>query len=454
MDQLLKKGQNILITIKRIGINGEGIGYYKRKAVFVEGAIPPEEVYVEITDVKDKYAKGTLKKIKIKAQKRVKPFCKHYYECGGCQLQHIDYSEQLNFKIEMLEESFERYSGYERSDIKFNDIVYAENDKNYRYKLQMPVRNTRNGLVAGLYKTGTNKLTPVLNCPVQNDTINRTLRKVLSICDDYNINAFDPKTMRGLLRYVVIRIAKKTKEMQVTLVVTIFNHVLKDAALKIGRIDGVESVAISKNRDAKNHEIFGETVEILEGKNYITEGINDIRYDLTPKSFYQLNPSAAELMYNIIKENIDFSKKPIIVDAFSGSGTIGLYLARDAREVIGVDLSKESIYAAKHNIKKNNFNNVTYEQGDVLQTLKDFYDEGYNPDVLIIDPPRKGLDNKTMDLFLRKPIKQIIYVSCNPSTLAKNIKVLSKKYKIKSVTPVDMFPHTSHIESVTLLELK
>lgn len=451
MDQLLKVNQSILLTIKRLGINGEGIGYYKRKAVFVPGTIPPEEVIVRIKEVTPTYATGEVVKFNIRAAKRVKPFCKHFGVCGGCQIQHIEYSEQLQLKEEMLKQSVERYSGLDITTITFNDMLGMNNPTHYRHKAQMPVKNMKYGLTTGLFQPNSNDLVPIIDCPVHSEQINLVNQKVVEICEQNEVFAFDPKTMRGLLRYIVIRESHHTGEIQVTLVITIFNKVLHKIANEIMNLPHVESVGISKNHDAKNIEIFGEEVEILAGKNTITEGIGDIRFDLKPKAFYQLNPSQAIKMYAKIKSVLNFTDDKVIIDAYTGAGAIAMYLAPYAEKIIGIDSSKESIYSALHNKKANNMENVDFIVGDSHDVLQKLYDKNTTPDVIIMDPPRSGLDNKMIDLLLRRTVNKIVYVSCNPSTLGKNLKELSKKYIVHSITPVDMFPHTSHIESITVL---
>jgi 23S rRNA (uracil-5-)-methyltransferase RumA len=454
MEPLLNVDQEVLVTIKRLGINGEGIGFYKRQAVFVDGVFPPEQVVVKITEVQKAYTKAEVVRIKVKAAKRVKPFCKHYDTCGGCQIQHIDYNEQLALKEEMLIQAFDRYTNLDINDIKFNKMIGMKNNTHYRAKAQMPVKNTTYGITTGLYEKESNNLVPIVDCPVQDESINRVNQQILEICDKYEIYAFDPFTMRGLLRYIVVRTSNFNSELQVTLVITIFNKALKEAAKEIIKIPGVVGVGISKNRDVKNIEIFGDEVEILEGRDSITEGIGEIRYHLKPKSFYQLNPQQAIKLYSEVKKHLDFSVDKVIVDAYSGSGAISMYLAPFAKKIVGIDVSKESTYSARHNMKLNKFDNLTFELGEVKDVLASYYNKGFNPDVIIFDPPRSGLDPKTLDLLVRKTVKKIIYISCNPSTLTKNIKVLSKKYNVESVTPLDMFPHTSHIESITILKRK
>lgn len=451
MEPILHKDQTILLTIKRLGINGEGIGYYKRQAVFVPGLIPPEEAIVRITDVKRNYAAGEIVNIRIKAAKRAKPFCKHYYECGGCQTQHIQYDEQLLLKEDMLQQTMERYANVPRTDIKYLPMEGMNTPHHYRHKAQMPVKNTSQGLTTGLYKPNSNELVPILDCPIHSDHINIVNQKILEICDTNDIQAFDSKTMRGLLRYIVTRESHQTGEIQVTLVITIFNKALHRAAQEIMNISNVVSVGISKNHDIKNIEIFGKEVEILAGKEYIVEGIGNVIYELKPKAFYQLNPSQAIKMYQYIKSLLDFTQDQVLIDAYSGAGAISLYLAPFVKRVVGIDSSTESIYSAIHNAKKNNYKHVEFEIGETHTILPKLYDKNVNPDVIIMDPPRSGLDDKTLDILTRKPVNKLIYVSCNPSTLAKNMKVLLRKYKIVSIKPFDMFPQTSHIESVTLL---
>jgi 23S rRNA (uracil-5-)-methyltransferase RumA len=454
MEPLLQKNKTILLTIKRLGINGEGIGYYKRQAVFVKGLIPPEEAIVRITDVKPTYSIGEIVSIRIKAAKRAKPFCPHYQSCGGCQTQHIQYDEQLLLKEEMLKQTIERYAGITEKETTFLDIQGMDIPRHYRYKSQMPVANTKSGLTTGFYKPNTQELVPVSTCPIHSNKINTINQKVVEICEKHDIRAFDPSSMRGLLRYIVTRESYLTGEIQVTLVITIFNKALYDVAKEIMEIPGVIGVGISKNHDKKNNEIFGKEVEILEGSDYVKEGIGDIVYELKPKAFYQLNPKQAIVLYEYIKSLLDFNTDKVIIDAYSGAGAIALYLAPYATKVIGIDYSKESIYSALHNKKKNQFKNVDFIEGKTHLILPKIRKNGTNPDVLIIDPPRSGLDKDTVDHLIKNPIKKIVYVSCNHSTLGKNLKILKSIYNIKSIKAFDMFPQTSHIESVTLLTLK
>ncbi len=449
----VQKGQEILLTIKRLGINGEGIGYYKRQAVFVDGAIPDEQVIVKINELNKGYARGELIGIKEKAETRTKPFCRHFGTCGGCQLQHIVLNEQYRLKQDMLVQSIERYTKLDVSKINLLPFDADHQDRFYRHKAQMPVRNTKQGLMTGLYKKNSQEHVDVPSCPVQDKRINEVNQAVLKLAHEHGVRALDPKTFQGLLRYLVTRVSRATGEIQVTLVVSIYNHALKTLAQDILALEGVVSVAISKNHSIKNVGIFGDSFEILAGQETIEEATGEIRYQLTPKAFFQLNPEVAKQMYDYVVTLLD-GQDQTLLDLYTGSGAIALYLAKYFKNVVGIDASKASIDAATANAKLNKLDHVSFLESDAALGMHQLDKQGHTFTTAIFDPPRTGLDDKVIDRLLRQPIKKLIYVSCNPSTLAKNLNQLSKKYDVKSVKPFDMFPHTSHVESVVLLSLK
>ncbi len=447
----LEVNQEVLITIKTIGINGEGIGFYKRQAVFVPGVIPPEEVVVLVKSLHKGYAVAEAVHIKKRAFYRRRPFCKHYGVCGGCQLQHVDYEEQQRLKENLLRQSFERYTKIPLSRIDFRSFNPIVTPRHYRHKAQMPVKNTARGVVTGLFRADSQDLVEVLDCPIQHGRVNETNRRVLEILDEYDIRAFDERKMRGMLRHLVTRRSDATGEIQITLVVTIFNKVLKKAADKILSLPDVVSVAISKNHDVKNREVFGETYEMLAGNETIEERLGDVRYRLNPKAFFQVNPREAQNMYEYVRTLFDPKKEKRLLDLHTGSGAMALYFADLFDEVTGVDSSKESIKSAQENKKRNNLPHVDFVEGDAGRVLKKLKNTGKSFDVAVFDPPRTGLDQGLMEELVRNPIPKLVYVSCNPSTLAKNIHRLSKTYEVKSVMPFDMFPQTAQVESVVLL---
>jgi len=447
METQLSLGQEVLITIKTIGIDGEGIGFYKRQAVFVDGVIPPEEVVVRIVDLKKGYAVGEALHIKKKAYYRRKPFCRHYGVCGGCQLQHVAYDEQLRLKKELLEQTFRRYIGKD-FDIDIEQFEPARFIRHYRYKAQMPVKNIKEGVVTGLYKKDSQTLIPILDCPVHHPKINETNRGVIDILRRHDIRAFDSVRMRGMLRYLVTRVGRSKGEIQVTLVVTIFNKALKKAAQDILALPDVVSVAISKNHDVKNREVFGKTYEVLAGKETIEEHIGDMLFALNPKAFFQLNPHEAERMYAYIQKKLP--RVGSMLDLYTGSGAMALYFSRGVEKMHGVDNDEASIKSAMENQRINGVGHVSFSQSKTADYLKSLKPADY--DCVIFDPPRKGLDKQTIDQLLNKAPLYLAYVSCNPSTLVKNLQRLRKTHRIVHVKPFDLFPQTSHIETFVLLE--
>ena len=448
--QVLKKNQEILLTIKRLGINGEGIGYYKKMAVFVDGAIPDEEVIVRIETLEDKHATGTVVGVKKRVATRAKPFCVHYDTCGGCQLQHIVLNEQYRLKQQLILQALERYAGLDPNAVPMQAFDVDHHDRYYRYKAQMPVRNTPTGLVTGLYRKNSQALVDVLDCPVQDKRINAINQEVLRLAAEHDIRALDTKTFKGLLRTLVTRVSKATGEIQVTLVVSIYNHALKSVAQEILKLPGVVSVAISKHHNVKDSKVFGETFEVLAGVDTITEQLGDKTYRLNPKAFFQLNPEVAKQMYDYIQTLIT-PEETTLVDLFCGAGAISLYLADHFQKVVGIDASKESIEAAHLNAQDNAVDHVQFMCEDAAKGLNQLKEKF---DCAIFDPPRTGCGEALLQTLKTRKIPKLIYVSCNPSTFAKDISQLQSLYDIQSIKPFDMFPHTAHVESVTLLSLK
>ena len=448
--QVLKKNQEVLLTIKRLGINGEGIGYYKKMAVFVDGAIPDEEVIVRIDTLADKHATGSVVGVKKRVSTRAKPFCVHYDTCGGCQLQHIVLNEQYRLKQQLIVQALERYADIKPDTLPILEFDVDHHDRYYRFKAQMPVRNTPTGLVTGLYRKNSQALVDVLDCPVQDKRINAINQEVLRLAEEHDIRALDTKTFKGLLRTLVTRVSKATGEIQVTLVVSIYNFALKDLAQEILTLPDVVSVAISKHHNVKDTKIFGETFEVLAGVQTITEKLGDITYRLNPKAFFQLNPEIAKQMYDYIRTLLS-PKDNTLVDLFCGAGAISLYLADQFQKVVGIDASKESIEAAHLNAQDNAIDQAKFICDDAAQGLNRLKETF---DCAIFDPPRTGCGDALIQSLKQRKIPKLIYVSCNPSTLGKDCAQLQSLYTIESIKPFDMFPHTSHVESVTLLSLK
>lgn len=448
MNQLSLK-EKILITIKRLGINGEGIGYYKRLAVFVEGALPGEEVEVEITKLDDKFAYGKIIRIKKKSSFRVEPKCPYFGKCGGCDLLHLDYKAQLHEKKNLVIEAFNRYFDGDVSRIKFYDCIGMDDPFAYRNKTSLVLRFDGNKVVSGLYAKGTNQLVYVDECELESEIVRKTLKEVLAYLTLKRVSIFNTKTHEGIIRFLIIR-AFNDKDIQVTFVLA------KEDAKTIEILKGtpVPSVFYSINSDYKSVEMFGPNIECAKGKKQITANLGELSLKVSPKSFFQLNSIQVVKLYDEIKAVANLTGKEKVLDCYCGIGSIGLYLASDALEVRGIDINKDGIKDAIKYAKDNGITNSTFYAGNIIPYLHQFKEKGFIPDVLIVDPPRKGLDMNFINYLKTSSIKKIVYVSCNPATLVKNLNALKKQYEISEVRIIDMFPNTAHVETIVLLTLK
>ncbi len=453
----MKENYQALITIKRLGINGEGIGYYKRKAVFIDGAIPDEEVICEFTKEHQNYIEGKTIKIKKKSEHRVDAPCPYFGRCGGCQLQHIDYAEQLKLKRDIVIHALERYlPNYENLNIEIKDMIGMDNSYNYRNKAQMPVAFDGEKIVTGLYEANSNHLIHIDKCIIQDELINHVIYIIKTLLMKHHIMVYDRRLKGGVLRYISVRYMEPTKQCQVVIVLKEkdLSHMSKIADELMEKVPEVVSFYVNVNSDISNYEIYGDEFIHIKGKKTIDAKIGDIKFNISPHSFFQLNTEQTKVLYDLIKDTVKFKKTDKVIDAYCGAGTIGLYIASDVKEIRGVDITEQAINDAKNNAALNNITNSHFEAGQSEYVIPKWLEEGFKPDVLIMDPPRTGIDEKLLDVLRKIKIKKVIYVSCNPSTLAKDLNELRKVYHIKSIQPIDMFPQTSHVECVVLLVRK
>lgn len=449
----LVKNQEILLTIKRIGINGEGIGYYRRLAVFVPGALPKEEAVVKITEVKPQYAKAELVRIKgEKSEDRVKPKCPYYEKCGGCHLQHVKYETQCDFKKEIVKEAFDKYYNGKLSEKLLKDTISQEVPYYYRNKVKLPVRYDGEKLVTGLYAQDTNKLVYIDECIIEKKDLREVVDKVCEHLTKYQVIAFNPKSKEGILRHIVARSSRLTNEIQVTLILYKRDQRTINIAKELINIENVVSVYISINNDLESLENFGSETFLLVGKETITEQLGDFKFELLPNAFFQLNLEQTNKLYSEVTRLAKLKGYENVVDGYCGVGTIGIWLSKYAKEVRGVDNNNEAIINANSNAKLNNIKNAKFYNGSMLNYLSKWEKEGFIPDVLVVDPPRTGMELKLLNYLQNNPVKKLIYVSCNPSTLAKNCNHLQKKYHILTIQPLDMFPNTANVETIVLLE--
>ena len=455
MENILVVDQLILLTIKKMGINGEGIGYYKRLAVFVDNAMPDEVVEVKITKVFNKYAYGIVNKYKVYSKERIKPECPYYGKCGGCSISHMSYQEQLRQKNSVVLGAFERYfNGKKLNDKIFLPIIGSMNEFHYRNKSSLPVRHDGNKAVVGMYAANTNMLVYTDECLIENKIVSDTIKGVLDIITKANIDIYNPKFRQGSLKYLVVRGFMNTLEAQVTYVLNNRDDKVIQTLNKVLELPYVKSVNFTINNDPKAIEIITNEVVHYKGNEKIHGKLGHLDFYISPTAFFQLNMDQTVVLYYKIKEIGKFNKKETMVDTYCGIGSIGLYLANTFKEIRGVDINIEAIEDAREVAKINNIDNASFYVGDVLTRLHDFENDGFIPDVLVIDPPRRGLDLNMINFLKKSKINKIVYVSCNPSTLVKNINHLQNNYSIRTIQPIDMFPQTSSVETIVLLVRK
>jgi 23S rRNA (uracil-5-)-methyltransferase RumA len=446
-------GDQIRLDIRKQGINGEGLGYYNRTLVFVPGAILKEKVACEVTFVAEKYAIAKIVEIMRTSTKRIDPPCKFYDDCGSCHMQHIEYKEQLKIKKSIIKQSLKRYTDYNVDELEIKKTLGMSDSYKYRNRSQMPFKNTDFGLALGFYKPESQDFVYVDECIVHHDEINRINNKVLNIIRKYDYKAYDSRSGDGILVYLVTRYLERTKSASVTIVVNEYKEELK----KVGRdikaaISAVKSVTYSVNNPESNL-VISDRLYLLAGEMWIEDKFRQLKVKVSPDAFHQLNTVQMEKMYDRIIDIADIGPKAIVFDLYSGIGITSILLSKVAKRVYGIDFSEASVRDAIENAKINNIENVEFITDRVEAALPKLVKMGVKPNVVILDPPRKGLAFPVIEALKKSLPKQIVYVSCNPSTLAKDISKLGNKYKIKSITPIDMFPNTASVESITLLEL-
>lgn len=449
-------GDRIVVTIKRIGINGEGVGYYKRKTVFIAGALTGEVVKAKITQVHASFLQAKIVEIEKKSKQRQVPPCPVYEQCGGCQLQHMNYEAQLIAKADIVAEAFQRYAKISAEQLQLRPTLGNSEPWHYRNKAQLQVGRQGDKLITGLYETGSHKLIDISECLVQDKSINHVYAVLKPILERYGIEPYNEKLNKGQLKTVVVRIAKHTDALQLTLVTSSARVLPHEAQLIEDIVEAIPTIkSISQNiHPQKSSVIFGEETKLLWGEPYIEEQLGQLKFSLSARAFFQLNPKQVVNLYDLAKEAAQLTGDEHIADLYCGTGTIGLWLAPFVKEVRGIEVIAEAVEDANRNAKQSGIDNASFYVGKAEDKLPEWLKEGYKPDVVVVDPPRTGLDQRLIDTLLNIKPNRIVYVSCNPSTLAKDCAQLlaSQHYKLGWVQPVDMFAQTASVEVVTYLE--
>ncbi|URT71902.1 23S rRNA (uracil(1939)-C(5))-methyltransferase RlmD [Cytobacillus firmus] len=451
----LKLKQTFPLTIKRLGINGEGVGYFKRQVVFVPGALPGEEIVAEATKVNPKFSEAKIKKIRKKSEFRVQPPCPVYHECGGCQLQHLRYDQQLKEKRDIIIQALERHTKLNPEKLDIKETIGMEDPWSYRNKSQFQVGQKDGKVLAGLYGMNSHRLINIEHCAVQHPQTTKATETVKGILQDLRIPIYNERNRKGIVRTIVARVGIQTGELQIVLITAQKELPKKEIIIEKIKSELPEVKSIIQNVNGeKTSIIFGQETTNLDGSDFIQETLGDLQFELSARTFFQLNPEQTVKLYNEVKRAAALTGKEKVADAYCGVGTIGLWVAEQAAEIRGMDIIRESIEDAKKNAARHGIKHAQYVVGKAEEWLPKWTKEGWKPDVIIVDPPRTGLDQQLLKTILKVQPKKVVYVSCNPSTLAKDISVLSSKYKVNGIQPVDMFPQTAHVECVAQLILK
>lgn len=454
---MLEKNQIYEVEIIDNGYQGEGIAKIDNFPIFVQGVIKGEQVEIKILKVLSNFAYAKILKIIKPSEYRIDADCKDFSKCGGCNLRHIKYDYTLEIKKVAVENCL--YKALNRK-LKVNDVIGMDKPLHYRNKLQYPVGLDKDkNPVMGVYSERTHNIVPVSNCYIQNEICNKIAKDIFEFIKDNNISAYNEKTLKGTVRHIAIRIGVKTKEILITLVVNDNNFKKEKQLVEYLTAKNPNIKSIVKNYNTKNtNVILGNQNEIIYGKGYIHDILGDYKFKISPLSFYQVNPIQTEILYSTAIKYADAEltqKNNIALDLYCGIGTIGIFASKYFKKVYGIEIVDQAIEDAKENAKINNVDNIEFYAGDVEKILPQILGNiEEKPNVVFVDPPRKGLDNKTIEVLKTIKPEKIVYISCNPATLARDLKQLEEKYKIKEVQPVDMFPYTSHVECVAVLQQK
>ena len=454
MKKPVEKNKEYIVDIIDNGFEGEGIAKIDGFTIFIPNAIKGEKIKILIVKVLSSHAFGKIIEIIEKSEYRVEDDCTTYKRCGGCNLRHIDYEETLNMKQRVVQNLVNKSL---KNKIEVKSTWGMGNPYHYRNKLQYPIGVDKNGnAIVGVFANRTHEIIPVEKCLIQESQANKIAKDLTELINKYKISVYNETTQKGLVRHVVIKTGFRSREVMVIIVINGDKLPFEREFAKQlqEKYEEIKSIVININKKNTNVILGEKNVNIL-GDGYIKDYLGEYCFKISPLSFYQVNPVQAEALYNIAIENAEINSNDVVFDLYCGIGTISLFAAKYAKKVYGIEIVEQAIEDAKENAKMNSIQNTEFIAGDTEVLLTDLIDnKKIIPDVVIVDPPRRGLDNTTINNILKIHPKRVAYVSCNPATLVRDLSLLEEKYEIKLIQPIDMFPFTSHVECVSVLELK
>lgn len=450
----IQKNQEYIVDIIDNGFEGEGIAKIDNFTIFIPGTIKGEKVRVLIVKVLSSHGFGKIVEIIEKSQARQDVDCNTYKRCGGCNLRHVKYEETLKMKQNAVQSLVNKTL---KNKLQVKETVGMENPLHYRNKAQYPIGINKKGEpVIGVFANRTHEVIPIDNCLIQNKKSEEIAKFIIEFIKEKNISIYDEKTGKGLVRHIVTKVGIKTGEIMCVIVINGHKIPNENELVENLKTRYPEIKAIVKNINMKNtNVILGQENINLYGNGYIEDILGEYKFQISPLSFYQVNPVQAEKLYNLGVSMAEITKNDVVFDLYCGIGTISLFMSKFAKKVYGIEIVEEAVKMAKENAKNNNVSNTEFFAGDVEIVLDDLINnKGLKADVVMFDPPRKGLDKKSIDNILNIRPKKIVYISCNPATLIRDLADFENEYDIKTIIPVDMFPFTSHVECCSVLQLK
>jgi len=449
----VKKNETVTLSFEDLTHEGSGVGKIDGYPLFVPYGLPGEEASVKVIKVNKNFGFGKLLEVKKPSPERVEAPCNVFYKCGGCQLQHMSYAMQLEMKQNQVKNVMRKIGHLDHVPV--HPVIGMEDPWRYRNKVSIPVGEKDGELITGFYQQRSHRIIEDMEtCVVQDEVNDRTTEAVRRIASKLGIRAYDEKNHRGVLRHIMVRTGQRTNETMIVLVTRTEKLPHKGALIKelTETYPHIKSIIQNVNPERTN-VILGKKTKLLWGEEYIYDTIGDIRFAISAKSFYQVNPDQTEKLYEQALEYAEIDSNDVVIDAYCGIGTISLFLAQKAKKVYAVEIVPEAISDAKKNAEINGITNAEFFVGEAEKIMPWWTAQGLKPDVIVVDPPRKGCDEALLQAMIDMQPKRIVYVSCNPSTLARDLRILEDGgYNTQEVQPVDMFSQTGHVECVVKID--
>ncbi len=450
-DGMLQKNQIIELNIDAISSEGSGVGKYEGMAVFVPHTAVGDRIIARILKAKKTYAFAKVEELLIASPDRITPECAVSKQCGGCVYCHISYEAELKAKEQRVKDAIERIGGI---DTVINPIVGSDRESRYRNKAQIPVGFPKDGKVKmGFFASHSHRIVECEDCKLQPEEFLIAQNVLRNFIDEYKISVYNEETHKGLVRHLYLRKGEATNELMICVVVNGSGIPNENKLVEsfIAELPNTKTVIINSNKERTN-VVLGKEYRTLYGEGFITDILCSLKFKLSPQSFYQVNREGAEKLYSIAKDYAELKDDDMLLDMYCGTGTIGLSMAKTCGSLIGVEIVPEAIEDAKKNAERNGIDNARFICGDASVAADKLKSEGVTPDVIVLDPPRKGCQRELIETVAEMSPERVVYVSCDPATLARDLKIFYEMgYKTLEVTPVDMFPRTAHCESVAKL---